>query len=108
VIRRYFEVLHNFRDRFVRARSQLTDRTSDIESQRFEGGFCDKLFRTARKLLILNGEMLERSIRHAWKAIRATLTEQQQDTPSRITFNELPPQAVPRWDTVNVGVRRRF
>jgi len=25
--------------------------------------------------LILNGEMLERSIRHAWKAIRATLTK---------------------------------
>jgi hypothetical protein len=37
--------------------------------------FCDNAFATARKPLILNGEMLERSIRHAWKAIRATLTE---------------------------------
>jgi hypothetical protein len=33
------------------------------------------MFPTARKLLILNGEMLERSIRHAWKANPATLSE---------------------------------
>ena len=31
-------------------------------------------FRPARKLLILNGEMLERSIRHAWKLIPVALT----------------------------------
>ena len=33
---------------------------------------CDNLAATARKSLILNGEMLERSIRHAWKAKRAS------------------------------------
>jgi hypothetical protein len=75
VIRLHFDVLHNFRNGPVRARLQLTGRTSDNESQRFEGGFRDKLFRTARKLLILNGEMLERSIRHAWKTTPARLTE---------------------------------
>lgn len=32
-------------------------------------------FKRCRKLLILNGEMLERSIRHAWKAKRASNTE---------------------------------
>jgi len=35
-----------------------------------EGGFCATLFRTARKSLILNGEMSEWSIEHAWKAWR--------------------------------------
>src|SRR5436189_4932101 len=33
-----------------------------------EGRFCATLFRTARKSLILNGEMSEWSIEHAWKA----------------------------------------
>src|SRR5436190_5140053 len=33
-----------------------------------EGGFCATLLQAVRKSLILNGEMLERSIRHAWKA----------------------------------------
>ena len=42
---------------------------------RFEGGFCDTLCWTARKSLILNGEMSEWSIEHAWKAKRATDTE---------------------------------
>src|SRR5690242_14990512 len=39
-----------------------------IESDIFEGGFCATLFKTARKWLILNGEMSEWSIEHAWKA----------------------------------------
>ena len=33
----------------------------------FEGGFCATLCRTARNSLILNGEMSEWSIEHAWK-----------------------------------------
>ena len=75
MIGRHLEVLHNFRDRVVRSPSQLTDRILDIESQGFEGGFCATLFRTARKSLILNGEMSEWSIEHAWKTNPATLTE---------------------------------
>jgi hypothetical protein len=35
-----------------------------------------------RKLLILNGEMLERSIRHAWKAKRASNTEPLRSAPT--------------------------
>jgi hypothetical protein len=38
-------------------------------------GVCDNHCATARKLLILNGEMSEWLKEHAWKAIRATLTE---------------------------------
>jgi hypothetical protein len=40
-----------------------------------EGGFCAILIQTARKSLILNGEMSEWSIEHAWKTNPATLTE---------------------------------
>ena len=39
------------------------------------GGVCDNQCATARKSLILNGEMLERSIRHAWKTIPASCIE---------------------------------
>ena len=52
--------------------------------------------------------MLERSIRHAWKAMRATLTERYGNTSSRNQFNNFPPQNASRWDAVNVGVCRRF
>jgi hypothetical protein len=41
--------------------------------------------------LILNGEMSEWSIEHAWKAISATLTEQHQNTSSRNQFSDLRP-----------------
>jgi hypothetical protein len=37
-----------------------------------EGAFCATLFQAVGKSLILNGEMLERSIRRAWKAKRAS------------------------------------
>ena len=40
-----------------------------------EGRFCATLFLAARKLLILNGEMSEWSIEHAWKATPVRLTE---------------------------------
>jgi len=45
------------------------------ERWEFEGGFCVTLFLAVRKCLILNGEMSEWSIEHAWKTIPATLTE---------------------------------
>jgi len=40
-----------------------------------EGRFCAILFQTARKSLILNGEMSEWSIEHAWKTIVVTLAK---------------------------------
>jgi hypothetical protein len=40
--------------------------------------------------LILNGEMSEWSIEHAWKAISARLTKQHGNTSSRNQFNDLP------------------
>src|SRR5262249_40862385 len=39
-----------------------------------KGCFCAILFRTARKSLILNGEMSEWSIEHAWKSKLASRT----------------------------------
>jgi hypothetical protein len=44
---------------------------------------------TARKLLILNGEMSEWLKEHAWKAIMASITERHQNTSLRIRFNGL-------------------
>ena len=52
---------------------------------------CDNLMLTARKVLILNGEMSEWLKEHAWKLIPATLTEPPRNTSSRIQFNDLPP-----------------
>src|SRR5215212_5296616 len=40
----------------------------DIRSNIRERGFCATLFQTARKLLILNGELSEWLKEHAWKA----------------------------------------
>jgi len=45
------------------------------QSDMREGRFCAILFQTARKWLILNGEMSEWLKEHAWKANRSTLTE---------------------------------
>ena len=52
---------------------------------------CDNQFATARKLLILNGEMSEWFKEHAWKAIVARPTEQHRNTSSRNRCNELAP-----------------
>jgi len=46
--------------------------TGHAESDMREGGFCATLFQAARKSLILNGEMSEWSIEHAWKTKRAS------------------------------------
>ena len=51
-----------------------------------EGWFCASLLKTVRKSLILHGEMLERSIRHAWKLIPAAHRNAQEHT-----SNHLPP-----------------
>jgi hypothetical protein len=50
-------------------------RAEDVESDMREGGFCAILIQTARKSLILSGEMSEWLKEHAWKAKRATDAE---------------------------------
>ena len=60
--------LTQFPRRSVSARPQIAEYKSHRGTVRFEGGFCATLFQTARKSLILNGEMSEWSIEHAWKA----------------------------------------
>ena len=55
--------------------SETAEYKSLREAGRFEGGFCDTLFGTARKSLILNGEMSEWLMEHAWKTNPATLIE---------------------------------
>src|SRR5947199_9287237 len=62
----------------------------------------------AHKSLILNGEMSEWSIEHAWKTISASVTERHRHTSWRSRFNGLRRQGVPRCESVNVGIRRRF
>src|SRR4051812_30009686 len=47
---------------------QMIGTTGHAESDMREGKFCAILFRTARKCLILNGEMSEWLKEHAWKA----------------------------------------
>jgi len=55
--------------------------TGHAESDMREGGFCATLFQAARKSLILNGEMSEWSIEHAWKLTPA----------ARADAHEIPP-----------------
>jgi hypothetical protein len=57
-----------------------------------EGAFCAILFQAARKLLILNGEMSEWSIEHAWKAIPAKSTKRCRRTSTRSVIDDLPLQ----------------
>jgi hypothetical protein len=47
---------------------QSTGTAGHVESDMRKGRFCAILFKTVRKSLILNGEMSEWSIEHAWKA----------------------------------------
>jgi hypothetical protein len=53
-------------------------------------GVCDNQYATARKLLILNGEMSEWLKEHAWKTNPATLTQRYRDSCSRSRFNDFP------------------
>jgi hypothetical protein len=73
-----------------------------------EGGFCAILIQAARKSLILNGEMSEWSIEHAWKAIPATLNERHQSTSAHNRFSDLRPADERSCDAVNLGIRRWF
>jgi hypothetical protein len=59
----------------VSACPQTVECKSHRGTGRIEGGFCDRLFQAARKLLILNGEMSEWLKEHAWKTTPASCTE---------------------------------
>src|ERR1044071_4966221 len=47
-----------------------------------EGGFCATLFQTARKSLILKGEMSERLKEHAWKLIAPARADAHEISPT--------------------------
>jgi hypothetical protein len=66
--------LTQFLRRAISPCPQTAEYKSLRKAGRFEGEFCDTLFRTTHKSLILNGEMSEWSIEHAWKAcVRVTV-----------------------------------
>src|SRR5689334_8674345 len=52
-----------------------------------EGRFCATLFRTARNSLILNGEMSEWSIEHAWKLTSVARADAHQIPPAQFRIN---------------------
>jgi hypothetical protein len=57
--------------------------TRHVESDIREGGFCATLFKIARNLLILNGEMSEWSIEHAWKSVPAARADAPEIPPTQ-------------------------
>src|SRR3954468_3958172 len=61
-----------------RACLQTIGTTGHAESDMREGGFCAILFQAARKSSILNGEMSEWSIEHAWKLTAVTRADAHQ------------------------------
>jgi hypothetical protein len=73
-----------------------------------EGGFCATLFQTVCKLLILNGEMLERSIRHAWKLTPAARADAHRIPPTHFRSTTSPYNDVRRPVPVNHGVDPGF
>lgn len=59
--------LTQFSDDYFPARPSTAESKSHSKRVGFEGAFCDNQIRTACNSLILNGEMSEWSIEHAWK-----------------------------------------
>jgi hypothetical protein len=88
------EGLTQFRFASTRAWQQTVETTGHLRSDMREGGFCATLFQTARNSLILNGEMSEWSIEHAWK-----LTP-----PARADAHEIPPTRFRSTTSRNIGV----
>jgi hypothetical protein len=77
------EGLTQFRFSSRRACLQTIGTTGHAESDMREGRFCARLFQTDRKSLILNGEMSEWSIEHAWKSDSFTRNNAQQHPPTQ-------------------------
>ena len=74
----------------------------------FEGGFCATLFRTARNSLILNGEMSEWSIEHAWKRFRRLAPSNTETSLRVINSTIYTRKMLSRCDAVNVGIPSWF
>jgi hypothetical protein len=90
------EGLTQFRFASTRAWQQTVGTTGHLRSDMREGGFCATLFQTACNLLILNGEMSEWSIEHAWKLIPLARADAHRIPPTHFRFN----------DFRNINVRR--
>jgi hypothetical protein len=73
-----------------------------------EGAFCATLFQAVRKSLILNGEILERSIRHAWKSTPAARADAHQIRPTHFRSTTSHNLHTRRRVLVNHGVDRGF
>jgi hypothetical protein len=73
-----------------------------------EGRFCAILFRTARKSLILNGEMSEWSIEHAWKLIPSARSDAHQTPPTQFPSTTSRNNDMHRRVPVNDGVSQGF
>jgi hypothetical protein len=65
---------------------------------------CDNLCLTARKSLILNGEMSEWLKEHAWKSTRAARADAHQILPTHFRFNDFCNIDVRRSVPVNPGI----
>src|SRR6516162_9866909 len=76
------EGLTQFSSSSRHARHQTIGTTEDVESDMREGRFCARLSGTARNSLILNGEMSEWSIEHAWKTKLASRTDPLRNVPT--------------------------
>ena len=74
--------LTQFLRRSVVLAPQIAEYKRHRGTVRFEGGFCATLFQTVRKSLILNGEMSEWSIEHAWKLIPLARADAHQNPPT--------------------------
>jgi hypothetical protein len=89
-LRRDSKVLHNSARWSASARRQTLEYKRVEFKARIVVGVCDNQLATARKLLIRKRRDVERSMRHAWKAISARLTKQHGNTSSLNQFNDLP------------------
>ena len=74
-----------------------------------EGRFCATLFQTVRNSLILNGEMSEWSIEHAWKLTLFARADAHQIPPTQFRINNFRNidacQRVPVTDALHQGFR---
>src|SRR6476469_6587789 len=71
-------------------------------------GFCVTLFLAVRKCLILNGEMSEWSIEHAWKLTPAARADAHRIPPTHFRSTTSPYSDVRRRVPVNHGVDPGF
>src|SRR5262245_46428378 len=73
-----------------------------------EGGFCATLFKAVRNSLILNGEMSEWSIEHAWKSTLLARADAHEIPPTHSRSTTSPNIDTRRHVFVNHGVHRGF